>query len=136
MKETLRRYPPLPVIPRMALEDFEWEGYVFPAGAMVVVSPIVTHHMPEWWTKPYTFDPLRLSPERAEDARHAHSWIPFGGRVHMCLGFRFAESQIRAIMHQLLLRYRWAVAEGYEMPAQQAPISKPKDGLPIRLERI
>ncbi|MBW2269945.1 MAG: cytochrome P450 [Deltaproteobacteria bacterium] len=136
MKETLRRYPPLPVIPRMALEEFEWEGYVVPAGTMVVVSPIVTHHMPEWWTRPYTFDPLRFSPERAEDARHTHSWIPFGGGVHMCLGIRFAESQIRAIMHQLLLRYRWTVAEGYEMPVQQAPISKPKDGLPIRLERI
>jgi cytochrome P450 len=136
MKETLRRYPPLPVIPRMALEEFEWEGYVVPAGTMVVVSPIVTHHMPEWWTDPYTFDPLRFSPERAEDARHSHAWIPFGGGVHMCLGLRFAESQIRAIMHQLLLRYRWTVAEGYEMPVQQAPISKPKDGLPIRLERI
>lgn len=136
MKETLRRYPPLPVIPRVALEDFEWEGYMIPAGTMVVVSPIVTHHMPEWWPEPYTFDPLRYSPDRAEDTRHTHSWIPFGGGVHMCLGLRFAESQIRAVMHQLLLRYRWSVADGYEMPVQQAPISKPKDGLPIRVERL
>ena len=135
MRETLRRYPPLPVIPRTALESFEWEGYVIPAGTMVVVSPIVTHHMPEWWPDPYSFDPLRYAPERAEDTRHTHSWIPFGGGVHMCLGLRFAESQIRAVMHQLLLRYRWTVAEGYEMPVQQAPISKPKDGLPIRVER-
>ena len=136
MKETLRRYPPLPVIPRKALEDFEWEGFLIPAGTMIVVSPIVTHHTPEWWADPYTFDPLRYSPERAEDARHTHSWIPFGGGVHMCLGLRFAESQIRAVMHQLLLRYRFSVDEGYEMPVQQAPISKPKDGLPIRVERV
>jgi len=39
-------------------------------------------------------------------------------------------------MHQLLLRYRWSVADGYEMPVQQAPISKPKDGLPIRVQRV
>ena len=136
MKETLRRYPPLPVIPRMALEDFVWEGYTIPAGTMVVVSPIVTHHLPEWWSDPYSFDPLRYSPERAEDQRHTHSWIPFGGGVHMCLGLRFAESQIRAVMHQLLLRYRWSVPDGYTMPVQQAPISKPKDGLPIRIERV
>ena len=135
-KETLRRYPPLPVIPRVALEDFAWEGYVVPAGTMVVVSPIVTHHMPEWWDEPRSFDPLRFSPARAEDTRHTHSWIPFGGGVHMCLGLRFAESQIRAVLHQLLLRYRWTVAEGYEMPLQQAPISKPKDGLPIRIARV
>ncbi len=136
IKETLRRYPPLPVIPRMALEDFEWEGYTIPAGTMVVVSPIVTHHIPEWWEDAYTFDPLRFSPERAEDTRHTHAWIPFGGGVHMCLGLRFAESQMRAVMHQLLLRFRWTVADGYEMPVQQAPISKPKDGLPIRVARL
>ena len=133
MKETLRRYPPLPVIPRRATRDFEWSGYVVPADTMVVVSPIVTHHMPEWWSDPYRFDPLRFSPERAEDQRHTHSWIPFGGGVHMCLGLRFAETQIRAVMHQLLLRFRWSVPDGYEMPLQQAPISKPKDGLPIRV---
>jgi len=28
------------------------------------------------------------------------------------------------------------VPEGYVMPVQQAPISKPKDGLPIRVERV
>ena len=54
----------------------------------------------------------------------------------MCLGFRFAELQVKAVMHQLLQRYRWSVPEGYEMPVQQAPISKPRDGLPVRLEPI
>ena len=136
VKETLRRYPPLSVIPRMALRGFVWEGDTIPAGTTVVVSPIVTHHLHDWWEGPYRFDPLRYSPERAEDQRHTHSWIPFGGGAHMCLGLRFAESQIRAVMHQLLLRYRWSIRDWYEMPVQQAPISKPKDGLPIRFERI
>jgi cytochrome P450 len=43
MQETLRRYPPLPVIPRTTLGDFEWHGHRIPAGTMVVVSPIHTH---------------------------------------------------------------------------------------------
>ena len=60
MKETLRRYPPLPVIPRMATSDFEWGGYRIKEGAMVVASPIHTHHMPEWWPEPQRFDPERF----------------------------------------------------------------------------
>jgi cytochrome P450 len=136
MKETLRRYPPLPVIPRVATRDFEFEGYTIPAETMVVISPIHTHYMTEWWTEPQRFDPERFSPERAEDERHTHSWIPFGGGPHICLGFRFAETQVRAIMHQMLLRYRWSVPDGYCMPVQQAPISKPRDGLPITLESL
>ena len=54
----------------------------------------------------------------------------------MGLGLRFAASQIRAVMHQLLLRYRGSIRDGDAMPVQQAPISKPKEGLPIRVERI
>ncbi len=136
MKETLRRYPPLPVIPRVATESFRFGGYRVPKDAMVVVSPIHTHSMKEWWDEPQRFDPLRFSPGRAEDARHSHSWVPFGGGPHMCLGLRFAELQVKVVMHQLLRRFRIHVPEGYEMPVQQAPISRPSDGLPIRLEAI
>jgi cytochrome P450 len=136
MKETLRRYPPLPVIPRVATESFEFGGYRIQKDAMVVLSPIHTHHMPEWWDEPRRFDPDRFSPGRAEDERHSHSWVPFGGGAHMCLGFRFAELQVKALMHQLLQRFRVSVPAGYEMPVQQAPISKPRDGLPVRLERL
>jgi len=136
MKETLRRYPPLPVIPRVASEDFEFQGYAIPAGTMVIVAPIHTHHLEEWWDEPTRFDPERFSAARAEHERHSHSWIPFGGGPHMCLGLRFAETQVKLIMHQLLLRRRISVPDGYVMPVQQAPISKPLDGLPIELTPI
>lgn len=136
MKETLRRYPPLPVIPRIAEADFEFDGMRVPAGTLVVVSPIHTHHMPEWWRAPYLFDPERFAPARAEHERHTHCWIPFGGGPHHCLGLRFAEMQVKSVMHQLLRRYRIRVEPGYRMPVQQAPISKPRDGLPVTFERI
>jgi len=136
LKETLRRYPPLPVIPRVATADFEFGGYRIPARSMVVVSPIHTHHMEEWWDDPFRFDPERFAEDRAEFEGHSHRWIPFGGGGHHCIGFRFAETQVKLVMHQLLQRYRWSVPAGYRMPVQQAPISKPRDGLPIRLERL
>ncbi len=136
MQETLRRYPPLPVIPRVALADFEFQGYRVPEGAMVVVSPLFTHSMPRWWDAPERFDPDRFSPERAEHERHSHSYIPFGGGAHMCIGLRFAETQVKIVLYHLLRQYRFSVPQGYEMPVQQAPISKPIDGLPLRLEPL
>jgi len=136
MKETIRRYPPLPVIPRVATESFEWGGYEIPKGVMVVVSPIHTHHMEEWWPDPFRWDPERFTPARAEDERHTHSWVPFGGGPHLCIGLRFAELQVKAIMHQMVRRYRWSVPADYRMPVQQAPISKPLDGLPIQLRDL
>jgi cytochrome P450 len=134
--EILRRYPPLSTIPRVAVRDCEFEGYPIPEGAMVTVFPIHTHHMAEWWTAPFRFDPERFSEARAEHRRHTHVFTPFGGGAHVCLGMRFAELQIKAVLHALVRRFRWTVPQGYRMPVQQAPISKPLDGLPIFLDRL
>lgn len=54
----------------------------------------------------------------------------------MCVGLRFAEVQVKLVLHHVVRRYGWSVPEGHEMPVQQAPISKPIDELPVRLERI
>jgi len=136
MSETLRLYPPLPIIPRVAEQEFEFEGFRVPKGAMVVISPLFSHRMPEWWDDAERFDPDRFGPERAEHERHSHSYIPFGGGSHMCLGLRFAQAQVTVVIHHLVRRYRWSVRDGYTMPVQQAPISKPRDGLPLTLEPL
>jgi hypothetical protein len=113
MKETLRRFPPLPVISRVALRDFEWEGFRIPAGAMLVLSPIHTHHMREWWPDPERFDPDRFSPSRAEGVKHTHSWVPFGGGAQLCIGYRFAEVQVKSIGHQTFLALPAGGTEGH-----------------------
>ncbi len=136
LNETLRRYPPLSTIPRMSQRDFDFGGYRLPADAMVTCYPLHTHYMREWWTEPDRFDPERFSKARAEHEQHSHLFVPFSGGAHMCIGMRFAERQIRQVIFQLAKRFRWSVPEGYSMPVQQAPISKPMDGLPLRLEAL
>jgi cytochrome P450 len=136
MKEALRRRPPLPVFPKVNTAPFEHAGFEIPARSIVTLHPIHTHHMPEYWSDPFRFDPERFAGARAEHKQHKYLWIPFSGGAHMCIGLRFAEMQIKAILVQLLQRFRWSLPESYHMPVQQAPISKPRDGLPIRFERI
>ncbi|MEK8049031.1 cytochrome P450 [Ideonella sp. DXS22W] len=136
MKEALRLYPPLTSIPRKAARDCEFGGYRIPRGTPVGVSPIHTHHMPELWTEPTRFDPERFSPARAEHKRHAYAYLPFGGGAHLCIGQHFADMEVKAVMHQVLRRWRWTVPEGYRMPYQLVPIAKPRDGLPITLQPV
>jgi cytochrome P450 len=136
MQETLRRYPPLSTVPRMAERDCSFDGFPIPKNALVVCFPIHTHHMEEWWDDPFRWDPTRFEAPRMEHRRHTHSYVPFSAGEHVCLGLRFAEMQVRSVLFQLVRRFRWSVADGYEMPVQQAPISKPLDGLPITLEAL
>ena len=136
LREALRLYPPLTSMPRLCTQDTEFKDFLLPAGTMVGIFPIHVHHMPELWSNPDSFDPERFAPERAEDKRHPFAWAPFGGGAHLCIGQHFATLQIKAILHQLLLRYRFTVPEGYTMPYQMVPIAKPRDGLPIDLHTL
>src|SRR6202165_692609 len=91
-KEALRLKPPVPSMPRRAVRDFTFKGYAIPAGIMIGVKPLFSHHMPEIWPDPEKFDPMRFT-EEAQRNRHRFAWVPFGGGAHMCLGLHFGYMQ-------------------------------------------
>tara|TARA_R110002124_G_scaffold16165_12_gene69477 strand:+ start:5642 stop:6991 length:1350 start_codon:yes stop_codon:yes gene_type:complete len=134
MKEALRMYPPLSTLPKYSLAPFEFEGVAVPADAIVITYPIHTHYMAEYWSEPTRFDPERFSDARAEHKRDPYCWVPFSGGAHMCIGLHFAIMQIKLVMFEMLRHYRWSLPEGYEMPVQQSPISRPRDDLPVFFE--
>ena len=77
IQEVMRLYPPIWIIERDALQDDEIGGYFIPAGAMMMLSPYVTHHSPLLWEKPEEFIPERFLPELiAKRAKFAY--FPFG----------------------------------------------------------
>lgn len=59
MKETLRMHPPLIMLFRKVLADFQFEGKTIPAGSFVGVSPILIHALPRYWDNPDKFMPER-----------------------------------------------------------------------------
>jgi len=136
MNEALRMYPPLTSMPRGVAKDCEFKGYKLYRGELVGISNILTHYLPDYWSNPYTFDPERFAPGRAEQKKNFFQFIPFGGGHHTCLGQHFATLQVKAMLHQLLRNYRWSVPKDYTIPYQLVPIVKPKDDLPVRFERL
>jgi cytochrome P450 len=136
-KEALRLIPPVPSMPRRAVKEFTFRNYTIPAGTSVAVSPSFVHKMEKHWPNPEQFDPLRFTPENSA-GRHKYAWVPFGGGAHMCLGLHFAYMQIKILMHALLTQNRVVLQGGpdYEPKWQVFPIPQPKDGLPVRLERL
>lgn len=136
MKESLRTVTPVPALARRTVADTEVLGHFVPRDTMVNVSLHFTHQMAEYWPEPERFDPERFAPHRREDKIHRHAWAPFGGGAHKCIGMHFGVLQIKAVMHQLLLRYRWSVPPGYRMRIDFTSLPRPKDGLPVSLEQL
>jgi len=134
MKESLRMCAPVPSIPRVATREVELDGYRIPAGAFVTSTPYGNHFLAEVWPDPERFDPERFAPDRREDKVHRLAFAPFGAGVHKCIGMHFAGMQVRAVLHELLTRFRWSVPPGYELPVDLTALPYARDGLPVRLE--
>lgn len=134
-KEALRLKPPVPSMPRRAVQDFSFKGYAIPAGTMVGVNPLFTHHMPDIWPEPEKFDPLRFTDE-AQRNRHRFAWVPYGGGAHMCLGLHFAYMQAKCFARHFLQNLEVSLEPGYKPDWQMWPIPKPRDGLRVVLKAV
>jgi cytochrome P450 len=134
-KEALRLKPPVPSMPRRAIRDFSFKGYAIPAGTLVGVNPLFSHHMPEIWPDPETFDPTRFTDE-AQRGRHRFAWVPFGGGAHMCIGLHFAYMQAKCFARHFLQNIEVSLEPGYTPDWQMWPIPKPRDGLRVQIRSI
>ncbi len=104
-KETLRMNAPVGALARQAIKDTEIDGHYIPqrhqADAGHLRHP-TDGAVVERTRTPST--PSASSDARREDAAHRYAWTPFGGGVHKCIGMHFGSMEVKAIMHQLLLR--------------------------------
>lgn len=130
VKEALRLHPPLFILLRAALQDFEVLGHTIPKGAWVVVSPLVAQLDGEVFAEPTQYDPKRYLPPRSEDKR-PFAYISFGGGRHKCMGNSFGILQVKTIIAKLLSEFDF---ELYGDPVEgdfQGLVIGPK--LPCRL---
>jgi sterol 14-demethylase len=110
IKEALRLHPPLIILMRKVLRDFDYAGFRIAAGKLVAVSPAVSNRLPECFPDPERYDPERYAPGREED-RQSFAWIPFGAGRHRCVGAAFAMMQLKAIFSVLLRGFSFEMAE-------------------------
>src|SRR5579862_7036535 len=86
IKETLRLHPAQHLSIRGVTSPWEYAGHTVPAGWSVLIAPIYTHRMPDYFADPLQFDPDRFLEPRSEDRTHPRALIEFGGGAHACLG--------------------------------------------------
>lgn len=132
IQETMRMYPPSWIIPRMAKEADQIDGYPIPAGATVIMSQYIQHHDPTFWESPSTFDPERFRPERAA-ARPRYAYMPFGGGPRQCIGNMFAIFEAQVILSLLRKRVRARLVPGQRVTPKAAITLRPRHGLRMSL---
>jgi cytochrome P450 len=131
VKEVLRIYPPAASLSRITREPFEWKGYAFDAGDIIMYSPYVSHRMPEQFCEPEVFRPERF--DAVDGEKHAPgAFIPFGAGPRTCLGAPFAMMELKTVLAMLVQRFRLDLIPNQRVEATVRTTLQPKYGLRMR----
>ncbi|XP_005177793.1 cytochrome P450 4g15 [Musca domestica] len=135
LMETLRMYPPVPLIARELQEDLKLasNGYVIPRGATITVATIKLHRNPLVYKNPNIFDPDNFLPERQAN-RHYYAFVPFSAGPRSCVGRKYAMLKLKILLSTILRNYRvYSDLTEEDFRLQADIILKREEGFRVRL---
>ncbi|CAI0450800.1 unnamed protein product [Linum tenue] len=115
MKETLRMYPPIPLlVPRKPSRSVEIEGYHVPAGTMTMVNAWAIGRDPGIWEQPEEFMPERFLNDgcKVDFRGQDFELIPFGAGRRGCPGISFAMATNELVLANMVNGFDWSLPEG------------------------
>lgn len=117
VSETLRKYPPLAFLDRVAGADYKIpdSDLVLEKGTPVYLSMLGVHNDPEYFPDPDKYDPLRFTDENKKK-RPACTYFPFGDGPRICIGMRLGLMQSKLGLVKLLSKYEVTPCEATPIP--------------------
>jgi cytochrome P450 len=135
VKEAMRLYPPVWLLPRVAVGADRVGGEAVPAGAHVVVSPYTIHRHPALWTTPERFEPDRFDSHRPHQSA-PHAYLPFGLGERACIGARLAMLEAPTLVAAAVARFHLAPDRASAPVRPEGLLTlRPRGGLPLCLRR-
>ena len=113
IKETLRLYPPAPLLlPRECREACKIDGYEIPLKTKVIVNAWAIGRDPEYWDDAESFVPERFDGSSMDFKGTSFEYIPFGAGRRMCPGVAFGMVNVELPLANLLYHFDWELPSG------------------------
>jgi cytochrome P450 len=132
-EETIRLYPPVPLLGRQALRREVIRGQEIPVGSLLLVVPWLLHRHRRLWDRPDHFVPERFLPENSL-SRAKHAYIPFSTGPRICAGAAFGLTEAILCIAVLAQRARLRLAAGAVVEPVCRLTLRPGDTLPMLVE--
>ncbi len=134
-EESMRLYPPVWRLSRVAREKDEIQGYSVPSGSVILVTPYLIHRDPRYWEHPETFEPERFCPERSA-ARQRLAYMPFGAGPRACVGAIFAMTEAQMILAVICRRIFFQLEPDHQLVLEPRLLLRPRGGMPMSVHRV
>lgn len=133
--ETMRMYPPVPIIARKVNEDVKLVSgdYTIPAGTTVIICQYYIHRNEKYWKNPTKFDPDNFLPENCQ-GRHYYSYIPFSAGPRSCVGRKYAMLKLKVLLADVIRKFEIiSLDREKDFKLQADIILKREDGFNIKV---
>ncbi|KAM7305825.1 cytochrome P450 4V2 [Ixodes scapularis] len=133
IKESMRLYPPVPVVARNIDEDMKVGEFTIPRGTVAFAVIFALHRHPRVYENPNDFIPERFL-EKKE--RHPYAYVPFSGGSRNCIGQRFAQIEDKIMLAQILRRFKVeSKVPIEELQLQIEIVLRPVEGIELKLTK-
>ncbi|PWE30676.1 cytochrome P450 [Maritimibacter sp. 55A14] len=133
-RETLRLYPPVPMMVRQAACPERFRDREVAPGSQIVLSPWHLHRHERLWDNPDGFDPERWRTGNGKTCQR-EAYMPFSAGPRVCTGAGFAMVEGPLLLAMLCRAFRFAPVPG-DAPVPVAHLTvRAKDGIRLRLTR-
>ncbi|MTH98325.1 cytochrome P450 [Roseibium sp. RKSG952] len=132
VEETLRLYPPVPILAREAMEDTTIGKKTFAKGSLVMVVPWLMHRNPVLWHKPDVFLPERfLNPKSKKPNKYGY--VPFSIGPRICAGLQFGMTEAILSLAILARTFELKLKPGTDVQPVARLTLRPGETLPMTL---
>jgi len=132
LDETMRLYPPAPMLNRECQEETEVLGRKIEVGDTFLLCNYVMHRTERLWENPNAFDPERFIRQPELKAKGA-PYMPFGAGPRICVGMAFAIMEAVMALGTLVRDYDIQIPEDcYPRPLMTVTL-RPEGGVPARM---
>ena len=133
LMESMRLFPPAPLIVRHTTRPVPLAGRTVPAGCSVHIPIYALHRQERLWFRAAAFDPDRFSPGISAQ-RERFAYMPFGAGPRVCIGAGLAMTECLVVLASLLPQYRLRPTRATTPRVQMRITLRPRGGMPVFAE--
>nr|XP_023876223.1 cytochrome P450 714A2-like [Quercus suber] len=135
--ESLRLYPPVPVVSREAFRDMKFGDINVPKGVNVWTLMVSLHQDPDiWGPDANIFNPERFANGVSGACKLPYVYMPFGVGPRICAGQHFAMAELKILLALIVSNFSFSLSPKYRHSPALCLLIEPEHGVNLLIKKL